>query len=136
MSTRLPQNSILSVKAKRDKEHDGKVNTLILTIVYSLFNSISWKGQKKVVYNYLHGRYLQLGTLLYCYWDCLKKNLNASKLSEHLPQTGGSIKTFRWEHRLPRQNLFIMITGWILTREHNYVRIRSINQYIEPQRKA
>ena len=28
------------------------------------------------------------------YWDCLKKNLNASKRSEH-PR-----KAFRWEHRL------------------------------------
>ena len=33
------------------------------------------------------------------YWDCLKRNLNASKPSELFT------KTFRWEHRLPRQDL-------------------------------
>ena len=35
------------------------------------------------------------------YWGCLKRNQNASKLSEHL------IKAFiRWKHRLPGQDLF------------------------------
>ena len=32
---------------------------------------------------------------------CLKKNLNASRLSEH-PTQGGNIETLRWDHRLPR----------------------------------
>ena len=37
-----------------------------------------------------------------------KKNLNASRPSEHAPVRGGNVKTFRWNHRLQkRQNLFI-----------------------------
>ena len=34
----------------------------------------------------------------------LKKNLNASGPSEHSPVRGENVKTFRWDHRLPRQN--------------------------------
>ena len=35
------------------------------------------------------------------YWDCLKKNLNASQPYEH------PIQAFRWKHRRPRQDLFM-----------------------------
>ena len=38
---------------------------------------------------------------------CLKKNLNASRPSEHPSVGGESVKTFRWDHRLQRQNLFM-----------------------------
>ena len=37
----------------------------------------------------------------------VKKNLNASRPSEHPPVSGENVKTFRWEHRLQRQNLFM-----------------------------
>ena len=42
------------------------------------------------------------------YWCVLslKKNLNASRPSEHPPVRGGNVKKFRWDHRLHRQNLF------------------------------
>ena len=38
---------------------------------------------------------------------CLKKNLNASRPSEHSPVRGENVKTFRWDHRLQIQNLFM-----------------------------
>ena len=38
---------------------------------------------------------------------CLKKNLNASRPSEHPSVGGGNVKTFRWDHRLQRQNFFM-----------------------------
>ena len=31
---------------------------------------------------------------------CVKKNLNASRPSEHPPVRGENVKTFRWDHRL------------------------------------
>ena len=37
----------------------------------------------------------------------LKKNLNASKPYEHPPVRGENVKTFRWDHRLQIQNLFM-----------------------------
>ena len=37
----------------------------------------------------------------------LKKNLNASRPSEHPPVRGENVKTFRWDHRLQKQNLFV-----------------------------
>ena len=37
----------------------------------------------------------------------LKKNLNAPRPSEHPPVRGKNVKTFRWDHRLQRQNLFM-----------------------------
>ena len=37
---------------------------------------------------------------------CLKKNLNASRPSEHPQVRGENVKTFRWDHRLQIQNLF------------------------------
>ena len=39
----------------------------------------------------------------HCY---LKKNLNASRSSEHPPVRGKDVKTFRWDHRLQIQNLY------------------------------
>ena len=35
----------------------------------------------------------------------LKKNLNASRLSEHPPVRGKNVKTFRWDYRLQIQHL-------------------------------
>ena len=37
----------------------------------------------------------------------LKKNLNASRPSGHPPVRGENVTTFRWDHRLQRQNLFM-----------------------------
>ena len=37
--------------------------------------------------------------------DCLKKNQNTPRPSEH-PSKGENVKTFRWDHRLQIQNLF------------------------------
>ena len=41
--------------------------------------------------------------------ECLKKNMNASRPSEHPPvRRGQNVKTFsRWYYRLQRQNLFM-----------------------------
>ena len=38
--------------------------------------------------------------------------LNASRPSEHFPVRGGNFKTFRWDHRLQIQNLF-MSFKWV-----------------------
>ena len=38
---------------------------------------------------------------------CLKKNQNAPRPSEHPPVRGENVKTFRWDHRLQIQNLFM-----------------------------
>ena len=40
---------------------------------------------------------------------CFKKNLNASRPSEHPTVKGKNVKTFRWNHRLQRQNLVIPV---------------------------
>ena len=37
----------------------------------------------------------------------LKKKLNASEPSEHPPARRKNVKTFRWDHRLQIQNLFM-----------------------------
>ena len=37
----------------------------------------------------------------------IKKNLNASRLSEHPPVRGENVKTFRWDNRLQIQNLMM-----------------------------
>ena len=37
----------------------------------------------------------------------LKKNLNASRPSEHPPVRGEIVETFRWDHGLPIQKLFM-----------------------------
>ena len=37
----------------------------------------------------------------------LKKNLNASRPSEHPPVRGGNIKTFMWDHRLQIKSIFM-----------------------------
>ena len=38
---------------------------------------------------------------------CLKKNQNAPRPSEHPPVGGKNVETFRWDHRLHIQNLFM-----------------------------
>ena len=38
---------------------------------------------------------------------CLKKKMNASRPSEHPPVRRKNVKTFRWDHRLQRKNLFM-----------------------------
>ena len=41
----------------------------------------------------------------------VEKNLNASRHCEHPPaRGGGDVKTFRWDHRLQKQNLFVSPT--------------------------
>ena len=49
------------------------------------------------------------GILMFRYVHlCPKKNLNASRPSEHLfPHRGEKVKTLTWDHRLQKQNLFI-----------------------------
>ena len=42
---------------------------------------------------------------------CFKKNLYASRPSEHPPVRGGNVKTFRWDHRLQIQNLSAAFQG-------------------------
>ena len=37
----------------------------------------------------------------------LKKNLNASRPSEHPSAMEKNVKTFRWDHRLQKQNPFM-----------------------------
>ena len=76
---------------------------------------------------------------------CLKKNLNASRPSEHLlcsfkektermyldvlsiPQSGGNnVKTFRWDHRLQRQTCCFLALSvkmyWLITRKNYFTR--------------
>ena len=43
----------------------------------------------------------------YCVYGTLKKNQNAPRPPEHPPVRGGNAKTFRWNHRLQIQNLFM-----------------------------
>ena len=49
----------------------------------------------------------QSGMLIHTSAHCLKKNLNASRPSEHPPVRWKNVKTFRWNHRLQIQNLFM-----------------------------
>ena len=37
----------------------------------------------------------------------LEKNLNAFTPSEHPPVRGKNVETFRWDHRLQRQNIYM-----------------------------
>ena len=39
--------------------------------------------------------------------NCLKKNLDASRPSEHPPVRRKNVETSRWDHRLQIQNLFM-----------------------------
>ena len=40
---------------------------------------------------------------------CFKGNLNSSRPSEHPPVRGKNVETFRWDHRLQIQNLFMAL---------------------------
>ena len=42
-----------------------------------------------------------------------KKFLNASRPSEHTSIRGGNVKTFRWDHRLQIQNLFLVFKRFL-----------------------
>ena len=44
----------------------------------------------------------------------LKRNLNASRLSEHPPVRGENVTTFRWDHRLRRQILSMALKRVLL----------------------
>ena len=48
--------------------------------------------------------YLKLNISVHCY---LRKNQNTPRPSEHPPVRGENIKTFRWDHRVQIQNLFL-----------------------------
>ena len=50
----------------------------------------------------------------------LYKNLNASKHSEHSPDRGKIVKTFRWERRLQRQNLLRQLIGFPFAVEQGF----------------
>ena len=51
--------------------------------------------------------------------SCLKKNLNASRPSEHPPVRGENVKTFsRWDHRLQIQNLFMEVHQTKIKQKH------------------
>ena len=43
----------------------------------------------------------------YIHTYVLKKKMNAPRPSEHPPVRGENVKTFRWDHRLERQNLLM-----------------------------
>ena len=45
-------------------------------------------------------------------YHCLKKKLEASRLSEHPPVRGENVKMFRWDHRLQIQNLLWHLNGF------------------------
>ena len=47
---------------------------------------------------------------------CLKKNLNASRPSEHPPIRGGNVKTFRWDHGLQIQNFMVVVFSTLTDR--------------------
>ena len=40
--------------------------------------------------------------------QCITKNMNASRPSEHPPGRGENVKTFSWDYRLQIQNLFMV----------------------------
>ena len=42
---------------------------------------------------------------------CLKKNVNASRPSEHPSIRGENVKTFGWDHRLQVQNILWHLNG-------------------------
>ena len=48
---------------------------------------------------------------LCCRGSTLKKNLDASRPSEHPPVRKKNAKTFRWDHRLQIHNLFVAFKG-------------------------
>ena len=53
---------------------------------------------------------------------CLKKNLNASRPSEHLPVREENVRTFRWDHRLQNYYNVVVVshiqrTYWLPTRK-------------------
>ena len=50
---------------------------------------------------------------LFMYLVCMyfKKNLNASRLSEHPPVRGENVKTFRWDHCSKKSVLYINRSG-------------------------
>ena len=50
---------------------------------------------------------------------CLKKNLNASRPSEH-PAQGGNVETLRLDHRLQIQNIFMAFTRLPVTLGQQY----------------
>ena len=54
-------------------------------------------------------RYILTSSIIYAVEiiSCLNKNLNASRPSEHPPIRGENVKSFRWDHRLQIQNLFM-----------------------------
>ena len=56
-------------------------------------------GEKPTVILYI---YINHG----CSECCLKKNVNASRPSEHPSVSGENVKTFRSDHRLQSQNIF------------------------------
>ena len=50
--------------------------------------------------------------------SCLRKNLDASRPSEHPPDRGKNVKTFRWGHRLQIQNLFMEVHQTKIKQKH------------------
>ena len=46
---------------------------------------------------------------------CLKKNLNVSRPSEHPPVREKNVNTFRWDHGLQIQNLFMAFKAAVNT---------------------
>ena len=66
------------------------------------------RANKKVFNIYIYISYFLGGGGKGLSWHWfLKKNLSASRPSEHPPVRGGNIKTFKWDHRLQRPNLFM-----------------------------
>ena len=62
---------------------------------------------------------LRVSASYYLFWHlllCLKKNQNAPRASEHPPVREKNVKTFRWDHRLQMQNLFMALLFFVVFR--------------------
>ena len=64
---------------------------------------------------------------------CSKKNLSASRRSEHPRVRGKNVKTFRWDHRLQRPNLF-SLTDWVPTTAELSTTPRIFTRFANPMR--
>ena len=78
---------LIHTMLKVQSTHTNRVGTSVTRITFSSINYHTW--------------------FLHCNLIFLKKILNASRSSEHPPVRGKSVKTFRYDRRLQRQNLFM-----------------------------
>ena len=69
-------------------QYNGGVLANILLLTQAPI--VVWSDGTIIVYHYYHYNYV-LQNIVFCF---LKKNLNASRPSEHLPVRGKNVKTF------------------------------------------